>query len=202
MQTWYTIALARRRNAATTRSGFTTRCEWGSHRQPPPLYPLSLPTEYLSCAACPVFVHFLPHLYTPRSDNHRPSAHREFYLGAGLNASWNGAFHNYTETDGGPTGGFWAGYINNSGCGNSRLPGTATSLFDSWPRSFPCPIGTTRGSRPPSSTAPCQGSRGLRTSRPLGSTRSSECRGPCTRTHRQWRTFGKGVLTLASLRSC
>lgn len=44
----------------------------------------------------------------------------EFYIAAGLNASWDpsvGAFgaHNVTEVDGGPMGGFWAGYMNNSG---------------------------------------------------------------------------------------
>lgn len=39
----------------------------------------------------------------------------EFYMSAGLNASWNGQYHNVTEADGGPMGGFWAGFINNSG---------------------------------------------------------------------------------------
>ena len=39
----------------------------------------------------------------------------EFYMSAGLNASWNGQHHNVTEVDGGARGGFWAGFINNSG---------------------------------------------------------------------------------------
>ena len=44
----------------------------------------------------------------------------EFYIARGLNASWDpsvGDFgaHNVTEVDGGPMGGFWAGYMNNSG---------------------------------------------------------------------------------------
>jgi|EP01043_Picozoa_sp_COSAG02_P076538 hypothetical protein len=39
----------------------------------------------------------------------------EFYMSAGLNASWNGHYHNVTEADGGPKGGLWVGFINNSG---------------------------------------------------------------------------------------
>jgi len=44
----------------------------------------------------------------------------EFYIAPGLNASWDpsvGDFgaHNVTEVDGGPMGGLWAGYMNNSG---------------------------------------------------------------------------------------
>jgi hypothetical protein len=39
----------------------------------------------------------------------------EFYLASGINASWDGLVHNVTEIDGGPKGGFWQGYSNNSG---------------------------------------------------------------------------------------
>ena len=41
----------------------------------------------------------------------------EFYIAPGVNASWNRTtgVHNVTEVDGGPMGGLWQGYINNSG---------------------------------------------------------------------------------------
>jgi hypothetical protein len=41
----------------------------------------------------------------------------EFYLAFGANASWDAGagVHNVTEVDGGPKGGLWQGYINNSG---------------------------------------------------------------------------------------